>query len=80
MEGLGSTLLPWLCCELTLFSPEQHASPCRCIFLDGLRFVRLSLSAKSAVIQQYFSLTTNQQTVLSATVNQRTEHAGRMGG
>jgi hypothetical protein len=28
--------------------------------------VRLDLSAESAAIQQYFSLTTNQQTVLSA--------------
>jgi hypothetical protein len=30
---------------------------------------RLSYSAKSAIIQQYFSLTINQQTVFSTTVN-----------
>jgi hypothetical protein len=37
--------------------------------------VRLSISAESAVIQQCFSLTTNQRTVLSATANQRNEQA-----
>jgi hypothetical protein len=31
-----------------------------------MRRVRLDLSAESAAIQQYFSLTTNQRTVLSA--------------
>jgi hypothetical protein len=35
--------------------------------------VRLSYSVKLAVIQQCFSLTINQQTVLSATINQRNE-------
>jgi hypothetical protein len=35
--------------------------------------VRLSYSAESAVIQQCFSLTTNQRTVLSTTINQRNE-------
>jgi hypothetical protein len=32
-------------------------------------------SAKSTGIQQYFSLTTNQQTILSTTTNQRNEQA-----
>jgi hypothetical protein len=35
--------------------------------------VRLSYSAKSAAIQQCFSLTINQRTILSATINQRNE-------
>jgi hypothetical protein len=35
----------------------------------------LSYSAESAVIQQCFLLTTNQRTVLSATINQRNEQA-----
>jgi hypothetical protein len=35
--------------------------------------VRLSYSAELATIQQCFSLTTNQRTVLSATINQRNE-------
>jgi hypothetical protein len=39
------------------------------------RLVRLSLSAESAAIQQCFSLTTNQRTVLSAIINQRNEQA-----
>jgi hypothetical protein len=37
--------------------------------------VCLSYSAESATIQQCFSLTINQQTVLSATINQRNEQA-----
>jgi hypothetical protein len=37
--------------------------------------VRLSYSAESAAIQQCFSLTTNQQTVVLATINQRNEQA-----
>jgi hypothetical protein len=37
--------------------------------------VRFSYSAESAAIQQCFSLTTNQRTVLSATINQRNEQA-----
>jgi hypothetical protein len=37
--------------------------------------VRLDLSAESAAIQQYFFLTINQRTVLSATINQRNEQA-----
>jgi hypothetical protein len=40
-----------------------------------LHLVHLSYSAKSTVIQQCFSLTINQQTVLSATINQRNEQA-----
>jgi hypothetical protein len=43
--------------------------------MAGFRLVRLSLSAESAAIQQCFSLTTNQRTVLSATINQRNEQA-----
>jgi hypothetical protein len=39
------------------------------------RLVRLSLSAESAAIQQCFSLTINQWTVLSVTINQRNEQA-----
>jgi hypothetical protein len=39
--------------------------------------VRLSYSAESAAIQQYFSLIANQRTVLSATVNQRIEQTRR---
>jgi hypothetical protein len=42
-----------------------------------IRPIRLSYSAKSAAIQRYFSLTINQQTVLSATTIQRNEQAGR---
>jgi hypothetical protein len=38
--------------------------------IAGLHPVRLSYSAKSADIQQCFSLTINQRTVLSATINQ----------
>jgi hypothetical protein len=38
--------------------------------------VRLSLSAESAAIQQCFSLTINQRTVLLAIINQRNEQAG----
>jgi hypothetical protein len=37
--------------------------------------VHLDLSAESAAIQQCFSLTINQRTVLSAIINQRNEHA-----
>jgi hypothetical protein len=36
--------------------------------------VRLSYSVKSAAIQQYFSLTINQRTVLSTIINQRNGH------
>jgi predicted metal-dependent enzyme (double-stranded beta helix superfamily) len=45
------------------------------LFCGDIHPVRLSLSAESAAIQQYFSLTTNQRTVLSATTNQRNEQA-----
>jgi hypothetical protein len=41
----------------------------------NLHPVRLSYSAESAAIQQCFSLTTNQRTVLSAIINQRNEQA-----
>jgi hypothetical protein len=41
----------------------------------GIQLVRLSLSTESAAIQQCFSLTINQQTVFSATMNQRNEQA-----
>jgi hypothetical protein len=44
-------------------------------FHQNCQLVRLSLSAESAAIQQCFSLTTNQRTVLSATINQRNEQA-----
>jgi hypothetical protein len=37
--------------------------------------VRFAGSAESATIQQYFSLTINQRTVLSATIIQRNEQA-----
>jgi hypothetical protein len=40
--------------------------------------VRLDLSAESAAIHQCFSLTTNQRTVLSATINQRNEQGACM--
>jgi hypothetical protein len=40
-----------------------------------LRSTRLNLSAESAGIQEYFSLTINQRTVLSVTINQRNEQA-----
>jgi hypothetical protein len=43
---------------------------------ENVQLVRLGLSAESAAIQQCFSLTANQRTVLSATINQRNEHAG----
>jgi hypothetical protein len=43
--------------------------------LVWFHLVRLNLSAESAAIQQCFSLVTNQRTVLSATINQRNEHA-----
>jgi hypothetical protein len=36
--------------------------------------VRFAGSAESAVIQQYFSLTTNQRTVLSTAIIQRNDH------
>jgi hypothetical protein len=42
---------------------------------DATHPVRLSYSAESAAIQQCFSLTINQRAVLSATINQRNEHA-----
>jgi hypothetical protein len=42
---------------------------------NTIQLVRPSLSAESAVIQQYFSLTTKQRIVLSATTNQRKEQA-----
>jgi hypothetical protein len=38
---------------------------------DGLHLVRLNISAELVVIQQFFSLTINQRTVLSVTTNQR---------
>jgi hypothetical protein len=40
--------------------------------------VCLSYSVKSAAIQQCFSLTINQRTVLLATINQRNEQAENM--
>jgi hypothetical protein len=43
------------------------------IFTVVLHPVRFAGSAQSAAIQQCFSLTTNQRTVLSATINQRNE-------
>jgi hypothetical protein len=47
-----------------------------CILRDkslNLHPVRFAGSAESAAIQQCFSLTTNQRTVLLATINQRNE-------
>jgi tRNA A37 N6-isopentenylltransferase MiaA len=41
--------------------------------------VRLSYSAELAAIQQCFPLTTNQRTVLSATINQRNEQVVHVG-
>jgi hypothetical protein len=49
----------------------MHASVC--IYLQLPHPVRLSYSAESTAIQQYFSLTTNQRTVFSATINQRND-------
>jgi hypothetical protein len=45
---------------------------------DYKHHVRLSYLAESAAIQQCFSLTANQRTILSATINQRNEHAERI--
>jgi hypothetical protein len=45
------------------------------IFFEKLHHVGLSISAESATIQQCFSFTTNQQTVLSATTIQQNKHA-----
>jgi hypothetical protein len=46
--------------------------------LISMHPVRLSYSAESAAIQQCFSLTTNQRTVLLATINQRNEQTAYM--
>jgi hypothetical protein len=52
--------------------------PIPCAFFACLRrLIRLSLSAESAAIQQCFSLTANQRTVLSATINQRAHQLDR---
>jgi hypothetical protein len=45
---------------------EERVSLSCCHFSALIRPVRLDLSAESAAIQQCFSLTTNQRTVLSA--------------
>jgi hypothetical protein len=57
-----------LCSQLRL----AHTSRRRLRLLGS---ICLSYLAKSSIIQQCFSLTINQQTVLSATVNQRNEQA-----
>jgi hypothetical protein len=49
------------------------ASPVK-VLMPTFHPLRFAGSAKSAAIQQCFSLTINQQTTLSAIINQRNEH------
>jgi hypothetical protein len=81
------TMITWENLSQTRSSPLLAGYPVGLASTEGLgrkksrkeerdsHLVRLSYLAKSAAIQQYFSFTINQRTVLSATINQRNEQA-----
>jgi hypothetical protein len=59
----------------TIYDAPKKNRQTKCLNIIDNHPVRLSLSAESATIQQCFSLTINQRTVLSATINQQNEQA-----
>jgi hypothetical protein len=61
--------------DLFLLSADGSAKEKSSAMFSANHPVCLSYSAESAAIQQCFSLTTNQQIVLSAKINQRNEQA-----